>query len=328
MRTVFSTGIAGCREKEYFKRFSDHCQERGKRVSIMNVTDYVVDIARESGEKINKHNLPNFPRSAREAWYSEAFSEILEALHSESADVAIVNAHVTYWWRSTPDNVVKSRSLLSFLEKLNPYLFLQTFDRPSEIKQRIDKVVEHIGRELTLEDILRWQETESFTTQIFAELCGKEFFLLFTEYPPDTLYKLLYTDCRRVYVSFPMTFLEEGEEVKELIEKLEEVCVVFHPIKDPCPVEDERLERVYGEHVIKRDYRLINQSDILVAFFPEPVYSAGVLTEMNYARSTGKRVYLISPGKHSPFDDYLAFKTFPDIDSCVEEIKLLSEAKS
>jgi adenylate kinase len=46
-----------------------------------------------------------------------------------------------------------------------------------------------------------------------------------------------------------------------------------------------------SDQIVFRDYKLIAQSDLVVVFYDALVPSPGVISEMNYALQTGKRVY-------------------------------------
>ena len=53
----------------------------------------------------------------------------------------------------------------------------------------------------------------------------------------------------------------------------------------------ERDLRHIADQIVFRDYKLIAQSDVVVVFYDALVPSPGVISEMNYALQTGKRVY-------------------------------------
>jgi adenylate kinase len=53
----------------------------------------------------------------------------------------------------------------------------------------------------------------------------------------------------------------------------------------------ERDLRHISDQIVFRDYKLIAQSDIVVVFYDALVPSPGVISEMNYALQTGKRVF-------------------------------------
>jgi adenylate kinase len=59
---------------------------------------------------------------------------------------------------------------------------------------------------------------------------------------------------------------------------------------DGSPFSERDLRHV-ADQIVFRDYKLIAQSDIVVVFYDALVASPGVISEMNYALQTGKRVY-------------------------------------
>jgi adenylate kinase len=65
----------------------------------------------------------------------------------------------------------------------------------------------------------------------------------------------------------------------------------------------ERDLRHIADQIVFRDYKLIAQSDMVVVFYDALVPSPGVISEMNYALQTGKRVYgvWLPASEPSPF---------------------------
>ena len=63
------------------------------------------------------------------------------------------------------------------------------------------------------------------------------------------------------------------------------------PISSDGTPFGERDLRHISDQIVFRDYKLIAQSDIVVVFYDALVPSPGVISEMNYALQTGKRVY-------------------------------------
>jgi hypothetical protein len=118
-------------------------------------------------------------------------------------------------------------------------------------------------------------------------------------------------------------------KVKSVIEKfskeLNKIAIVFNPEKiEEYPHYSGRLRRISGDVTVKKDYRLIAQSDMVVAFFPKIVYSSGVVSEINFASSIGKTVYLIWPSKdYGAFTAYPVHRIFFSPKECLEEIKKL-----
>jgi adenylate kinase len=65
----------------------------------------------------------------------------------------------------------------------------------------------------------------------------------------------------------------------------------------------DRDLRHVADQIVFRDYKLIAQSDMVVVFYDALVPSPGVISEMNYALQTGKRVYgvWLPSSEPSPF---------------------------
>ncbi len=158
----------------------------------------------------------------------------------------------------------------------------------------------------------------------------------------------------KAYISYPMTMtkgdVEFEESRRELVERLKREGVI---IFDPAMIEDMLLlERAreadsnnfyieeYGiyisreevldaekyiiDHTVHRDYRFIDQSDMVIVYYPVKELSAGVLSEMIYAHTHMKNVYALFTQKDvSPFFLNYSTKIFRDIDSLVEFISNL-----
>lgn len=85
------------------------------------------------------------------------------------------------------------------------------------------------------------------------------------------------------------------------------------------PVEEE-LDSIEVESAIKNmrfqiidtDYKLIENSSIVVVYHPRESISAGVMCEMVYAKSLAKLVYAYYPYEPSPFFEWYATRIFRD----------------
>jgi adenylate kinase len=175
---------------------------------------------------------------------------------------------------------------------------------------------------LSHEDLLVWREEEQFATEELARMQRKPQYLLGERAKLETMYRLLFEPkMRKAYLSYPMTHGEGGVErgLDEFKRRLEENLIVF----DPADVNDfdvddqtgdllaerdrtdgsgsigdgglsefsEREQQHISDQIVFRDYKLIAQSDMIVVYYDIPVPSPGVVSEMNYALHTGKRVY-------------------------------------
>ena len=81
---------------------------------------------------------------------------------------------------------------------------------------------------------------------------------------------------------------------------------------------DERDLRHIADQIVFRDYKLIAQSDMVVVFYDALVPSPGVISEMNYALQTGKRVYgvWLPASEPSPFFTRYCTRVFAPRTTC------------
>ena len=64
--------------------------------------------------------------------------------------------------------------------------------------------------------------------------------------------------------------------------------------------------------IIDSDYKIIENSDMVVVYHPRKSISAGVMCEMVYAKSLAKLVYAYYPYEPSPFFEWYATRIFTD----------------
>lgn len=158
---------------------------------------------------------------------------------------------------------------------------------------------------------------------------------------------------RKAYLSYPMTHVKNVpdfvERKDEFVEKLEKNNII---VFDPMMVEDYALidaareagdrERVWvdafnveipvseimdaeeyiRDSTIARDYRFIDQSDMVIIFYPTSQLSPGVLSEMIYGFTHMKRVYTYFTEKDiSPFLRNHSNYISDDPDSLISRIR-------
>ncbi len=158
---------------------------------------------------------------------------------------------------------------------------------------------------------------------------------------------------RKAYLSYPMTHVKNVpdfvERKDEFVEKLEKNNII---VFDPMMVEDYALidaareaggkdsvwvdafnveipvseirdaEDYIRDSTIARDYRFIDQSDMVIIFYPTSQLSPGVLSEMIYGFTHMKRVYTYFTEKDiSPFLRNHSNYISDDPDSLISRIR-------
>lgn len=220
-----------------------------------------------------------------------------------------------------------------YLNLLSPDLYVTVIDSISRMRARLESSQQWRGR-LSLKDMLVWRDEETFLTKSIADFQGKPFFVIPASQPPETLYRLM-SDHRapKAYLSYPMTHVGEGAEdlrsrLRDFVSRLRSRGLI---VFDPGEVEDlegeglepEELEAVKEDiydQTVARDYQLIDQSDFVIVYYYVPVMSPGVLSEMTYAFSNAKDVYVVFRGPESPFFRYYSTRIFKDEDELFEHL--------
>jgi adenylate kinase len=205
---------------------------------------------------------------------------------------------------------------------------------------------------LSGEDVLVWREEEQFATEEMARIQRKPQYLLGRRASAETLYRLLFEPrLRKVYLSYPMQHVELGAErgLLRFKRRLEEEMIVFDPadVNDfeiegslfPCLTDgtselaaardtgateaaglSERELQHIADQIVARDFKLISQTDFVVVYYDHAVPSPGVISEMNFALHSGKRVYGIwlPSSAPSPFFTRYCTRSFRSDDELFE----------
>ena len=94
-------------------------------------------------------------------------------------------------------------------------------------------------------------------------------------------------------------------------------------------VEVESAIKNLRFQIIDNDYKIIENSDLLVVYHPRESISAGVICEMVYAKALAKMVYAYYPYEPSPFFEWYSTRIFQDendlIDFLIKESKLTGQ---
>ncbi|RLE88862.1 MAG: hypothetical protein DRJ49_04400 [Thermoprotei archaeon] len=348
---VFCTGISGSGRIDYLKEVLDLALRRGKKVNIINVGDMMFDTAKELGRVVREDKILDLSPSTLEWLRAVVFEKILKLVEREEHKDHLISSHTTFRWKRY---LVPAFDFF-YLNQLSPDIYVTIIDGVSQIKVRLEQHPQWAGK-LSIREILIWQDEEVFVTKMLADYQRRPYFIVARAEPAELLYKIMYTNVKRAYLSFPITHVrgEEGyiEEVKKFRDELRKFLIVFDPMaindmdllqmaeiaknegRDYVKVhhEDVVMEISITEileaaeeikfHTVKRDYMLIDQSDIIVVYYPIAAMSPGVLSEMIYAHTNNKHVYVVfeETSGLSPFFEYYATKVFNNPDDLFSEL--------
>ncbi|MCS7123228.1 MAG: AAA family ATPase [Candidatus Aenigmarchaeota archaeon] len=311
MITVLATGIAGCGKPRYLREFEKFCFENGKNCKVVSIGDLMFQAAEEIGIKVKEEKILNLPRTTLRTLISLAFERCLieYSQRKSNYDLMIISTHASYWWKNGPEHAFD----ISFLNKIKIDIYVTFINDIVRIRDKIYSDPKW-GREIIkVSEIITWQELEIYTTEIMAMLQNKSFYVFHVDYPLQTFYDMIFSNKPKIYTSFPMTFFKSTYKVRKFINFLQKYAVVFSPSleEDKGKFEEKIPINQLRNWIVRKDYKLIDQSDILVAYFPEIIHSPGVEKEISYAHTSNKEVWLIFPQKKlSPFTPYYSDKIF------------------
>lgn len=343
---VIVNGLSGIDKKEYLERVVRIARRNGINVELFTLGDMMYEMR----GNIKPGRILKLPPPELNELRRFVCGEVLR---SESENI-IVNTHACFRWEQSLFPGFDS----AFINKFSPNMYVTVIDDIDAIKARLNRIPYWRGR-YTLKDLMTWRDEEVFTSELMATNSSKPHYVVARGHPPETLFKLIFKqNMRKVYVSHPITSILDQpktlREIKRFKARLENMFVVFDPLtikerdlihrRTEASKKGKRtfIKKVLGRRVkfhvsevkmienhidgqiIARDYKMIDQSDMLIAYIPQfgktgkPVPSSGVDSEINYAFGRAKDVYLISPVNLGPFIMHGAREHFKSPDELIK----------
>ena len=313
---MICTGISGTDRLDWLRQVVERARGRGLNVSLYDVRETMFDIARAVGEPVDEETiLDMFPR-ALVLLRAAALEQICSAIAADPARAWILNTHAVFRWKNT----LISGFDPHYLARLDPHLFITI---TSGIRVALATLRQQPRwTQLTEDDLLIWREEEQFFTEEMARIHRKPQLLVPRALGLEDGYRLLFEpDCPRAYLSYPMQHVVAGEErvLSAFKQRLAQRFVVFDPsdVNDVVGLDEalqrsdgttqltpsSRLQQHMADQIVVRDYKLIDQSDVVVVFYDVAVPSPGVISEMKFALESGKQVFgvWLPPGEPSVF---------------------------
>lgn len=341
------TGQVGLDKKDFLQQVIEIAKSKGRDVLLFNVGDLMYaeapDIVPGRILDLSRQRLTTLRRSV--------FKDILRAA-ATGVDL-IVNTHATFRWKHGLFPAYDHAQM----RELDADLYVTLVDNVDAVHERLDR--EHDLRH-TLKDILVWREEEIVVTEAMADAIagyGQAYVLSRSNarINAQALYRLMFEpDRKKVYPSFPMTHVMDSPAILAEIEHFRD-CLAEHFITfDPADVDEKHLMvlaaqamkegkshfeiEVHGRRVAMnaaeitsiardidaqiyaRDFKLIDQSDMIVSYIPSmpdgrPALSSGVERELHHAFEGTREAYVIWRPEcdPSPFVTETATRVFSTI---------------
>ena len=345
---VLVTGQVGLDKKPFLERVVEIARTNGHEVVLFNVGERMCAEAPD----IVPRRILDLPRQRLTALRRSVFKDILQAASDKTH--LIVNTHATFRWRQGLFHAYDH----SQIAELDADLYVTLVDNLDAVHERLER--EHEIRH-TLKDILVWREEEIVVTEAMAEAVagyGQSMVISRSNsrINAQSFYRLMFEpDRKRVYPSFPMTHVLDQPAIMAQIDHFRDVVAEHFITFDPADLNEKRLLHEAGEatkrgeedvvihvhgrkvtlgvseitqvardidaQIYARDFKLIDQSDIIVSYIPalpngQPVLSSGVERELQHAFESTKEVYVVwrPANEPSPFINQTATEIFRSID--------------
>ncbi len=343
-------------KKPYLQAAVDEAGRQGERIDLYHVGDMMYGEAPD----VRSGRILDLSWSRLDALRRAAFKDIIA--EARDAKNLVVNSHATFRWRH---GLFKAFDI-DQVEKLGLDLFICLVDNIETVHHRLhgDHDVDATLKDCMVwreEEILATEiMAQAVGGKFFIVSRGR------SALTAKTLFRLVCRpEMKKVYPSFPMSHIvnmpETQGEIDDFRARLAERFVTF----DPGDVDEKLLLdraiaaakqgvdflevepthsapkgfRVKVREVLDiagdidgqiymRDFKLIDQSDMIVSYIPElpggvPGLSSGVERELHHAFEHTKEVYVVwKPKKNpSPFITETATKVFPGVDEAMEHFE-------
>lgn len=354
---VVVTGQVGVDKRPFLEKVRDMAGERGHNVTVCNVGAMMYKEAPD----VRPGRILDLPRTRLNSLRRAVFKDILAT--AERTENVIVNTHATFRWKHGLFEAFDFDQMKAF----DADLYVTLVDNVDAVHERLLK--EHDVPH-TLKDIMVWREEEILATEILAHAIGRHgtFYVLArgqNEATAESLVRLMFESQRKkIYPSFPMSHVMDMPDVLAEIDGFRASLAEHFICFDPGDLDEKRLLFEAGEatkkgetsitlkvngrdltfsvndvtsvardidgQIYARDFKLIDQSDMIVSYIPElaggiPGLSSGVERELQHAWEGTKEVYVIwRPRKDpSPFITETATRVFKSVDELFKHFQSL-----
>ena len=348
-------------KKEYLQRVVRLAREHGERLEAYHVGDLMYGEARD----VKAGRILDLPLSRLQALRRAAFKDVIR--DSEGEPNILVNTHATFRWRHglfaafdfDQMRALQPDTLICLVDNIE--VVADRLHRDHTVDATLKDLMVWREEEIMATEILA--QALGIGDRFYILSRGRQEDTLETCFRLACRPAM-----RRVYPSFPMTHVVNLPDVLAEIDSFRQVLSQHFISFDPGDVDeklllDRALEAAregkdFIEHtphsfgggrgkslrvsvkqvldiagdidgqIYMRDFKLIDQSDMIVSLVPElpggtPGLSSGVERELQHAFEHGKEVYVVWKPKKSPspFITETATAVFSTVDEAVEHFE-------
>jgi adenylate kinase len=344
---VWCTGISGSGRGDYLREVGRYFQSHDADCEVIEFGELLAMVQGETRNADDATTLLDGNPEVLRAHRRAALDTLKHQLAQRPAEsFTLVSTHACFMRRGRFQPGMDMGPLKRLLEPMVD-MYITIIDGCVPVYARQQHHPEWRGL-LSLQEIAIWRDFETSLTQLLAEYEGKPYYLLAREEPASALYNLCQKPrAKTVYLSYPITaILKEdpslidsalavGDQLRDAgfivfnplaVEDIGEALGTFD-VDVPVPENQFEAARPYIEsQIIGRDFQLIDQSDLVVVYYPTEKLSPGVLSEMMHARDRRVPVYMCGfPGAISPFLGILYQEAFETPRELVDRLRDLRD---
>ncbi len=326
---LFSTSVAGSNRMAIESEAVKIAKRNGKNLKIINLVDKMVSVATELNKDLTPLTLLNLDKKVLDVLKANALHRINMEIKSTPGTDYIIDGHTAFWWKNGPISLLD----INDFKELKPDAFITVIPTANELERSFKSSKEWKEVDIDLYEILVWSELEIYTTDLISKTLGKSNYLIGISENPITLFNLIYKPyMAKAYLSFAMSYADQNySALSRFAKKLRNIAIVFDPRAIDLSAykkykNDPRITSIAANQTVRRDYHLIDQSDIVVIHLSSLVYSSGVDSERMHAHSTGKKTFLYFPFKnYSPFTPYFVDNMYRSESELLKEVKKFAQ---
>jgi len=308
---VFVTGISGSNSEDVVARVVGATQGAGHEHEVLlhDVGAIMRTFAEENDPNVMWDRILDASPRVLRLLRALAFQKIEHDFELNRNALHIIDLHLCFRWTACLSKGFEPSMVRAFAPHVR--LFINLIEDLDQIQERLAQTA--WGNREILE-LLIWRDEEQLLSDVYAGICGVPSYAVASSEPAQTIERLVWhPSYKRVYLSYPMTAIKDEEdassEIRGFRDGIRDFLVVFDP--GACQDYDRTYERPemravrkeVGDTTVERDFRLIDQSNAVVVYYPRKVTSKGVDAEMRYAFETGTPVFLYCPEElnYGPF---------------------------
>jgi len=187
---IVCTGISGVGKRDYFRSL----QEKYPKVMIHDVGDQMLTVARELDIPTSTEKILDMHEGTLTALRAAAMERFIGKMgEANPSELLLLATHACFRWRGTLTLGFNPYYLKKITEEAqergHKLLYVCFTDTVGKIWARLQATKQWENR-LEIQDILVWRDEEEALTKTIAEYEKKDFYLLATEEPVDTLVQL------------------------------------------------------------------------------------------------------------------------------------------